>query len=76
MFLERGAISGVRIRASKLNDLFTRYFIDATLVASAFELLAEPSVCDLQNCLERNETSRHHEHVGVVVLLDQLADLH
>ena len=44
-------------------------------MATAFELLIEPCVSDLDYSLERDEASRHDEHVGVVVLLDELADL-
>ena len=50
-------------------------FSNSSCVATAFELLIEPCVSDLDYSLERDEASRHDEHVGVVVLLDELADL-
>ena len=56
--------------------LFYRDFIDATLVATTLEFFTKPCVSDFQNGLERDEACRHYEYIGVVVLLDQLADLH
>ena len=57
-------------------ELFTRYLINPALVTSALERLAEPCVCDLKDGLERDESGWHHEHVCIVVLLDEFADLH
>ena len=69
--------SHIRSKNQSFQDmLFYRDFIDATLVATTLEFFTKPCVSDFQNGLERDEACRHHEYIGVVVLLDQLADLH
>ena len=73
MFLERGAESGVRTKASK-RKLLTRDFVDSVLVTAAFELLSEPCVSDLEHSLEWDEASRHYKNICIVMLLDEFAD--
>ena len=40
----------------------------------SLELLIQPCVAYCDDCLKRNETGRHDEDIGIVVLFDQLAD--
>ena len=73
MFLERGAESGVRTKASKIR-LLARDFVDSILMTAALELLSEPCVSDFDNSLEWDEASWHYKNIRIVMLLDELAD--
>ena len=50
-------------------------FIYALLMATAFEGGCEELIHDLTSHVVVNETTRHHEHVGIVVLTDQMCNL-
>ena len=45
-------------------------------MAAAFEFFVKPCISDFDYCFKRDESSRHHENVGVVVLFDEPADLY
>ncbi len=54
---------------------FYRYFVDTLLMASALELGGEELVHDTCCHVRIDEAAGHHEHVGVVVLTDEVCNL-
>ena len=54
--------------------LLDGYFVDTFLVASAFKLGCEVLVHDGTGGILRDETAWHDQHVGVVVLTDEVGD--
>ena len=46
----------------------------ATLMATAFKRYCEELVHDGTGCVVVDETTWHHEHIGIVVLTDKLSD--
>ena len=55
--------------------LFARDLVDSFLMASAFKLCGEVLVHDLTSSLLRDKTSWHHEHIGIIVLTDEVGNL-
>ena len=49
--------------------------VDALLMAATFELGGEILVHDLASHVLIDEATGHHEHVGIVVLTDEMGDL-
>ena len=49
--------------------------VDTILMASTFKLGREIFIHDFASHILVYETSRHHQHVGIVVLTDEVRDL-
>ena len=56
-------------------NLFARDLVYTFLMAAAFELSGEILVHNLTGCLLGDEASGHHQHVGIVVLTDEMGNL-
>ena len=56
-------------------NLFTRYFINAFLMPSAFEGGGKELVHNLTCHIIVDESTWHHEHIGIVVLTNQMGYL-
>ena len=55
--------------------LFAWNLINSFLMAATFELGGEILVHDGTGCLLRDEASGHHQHIGIVVLTDEMGNL-
>ena len=57
------------------DSLFARNLVDSFLMATAFKLCGEVLVHDGTGRLLRDETSWHDQHIGIVVLTDEVGNL-
>lgn len=57
------------------DSLFYRYLVDTFLMASAFELGGEELIHDALCHGVVDETAGHYEHIGIVVLTDEMCNL-